>query len=174
MFLSASVHHVGSVCLDKRMPGLNYTYYEISDLHTVFRMRYTDEINGLRDYGTGVEYTMLEAHAVTLIERNPGITVTEISKTFGRSKSAISQLISRLEKKGLVNKKTNAKENLKIKGLFVTPEGQRLSNCHIEYDSIRVEYWTKKLTEEFSAEELDIAYRYMDYTIKNKIGRQEP
>ena len=160
--------------MDKKMPGLNHTYYEISNLHTIFSMKYTDEINGLRDYGTGTQYTMLEAHAVTLIERNPGITVTDISKTFGRSKSAISQLISRLEKKGLVIKKQNSEENLKIKGLFVTEEGLRLSACHVEYDSVRVENWAKKLITEFSADELNIAYRYMDYTLKNKIGRLEP
>ena len=158
--------------MDNKIPDLNLTYYEISDLHTTFSMKYTDEINGLRDYGTGTEYTMLEAHAVTLIEHNPGITVTEISKTFGRSKSAISQLISRLEKKGLLIKTQKSEENLKIKGLYVTPEGQQLSIKHIEYDTIRIKNWAKKLLREFSTEELNIAYRYMDFTLKNKIGRQ--
>ena len=160
--------------MEKKIAGLNHTYYEISDLHTVFSMNYTDEINGLRDYGTGTEYTLLEAHCVTLIYNRPGITVTDISKSYGRSKSAISQLISRLEKKGLVMKMQNPEENLKTKGLYVTPEGHKFSICHIEYDSVRVEYWTKKLLREFSVEELNIAYRYMDYTLKNKIGKRGP
>ena len=157
--------------MDKEITGLNHTFYEISDLHTIFSMSYTDVINGFRDYGTGAEYTMLEAHAITLIERSPGITVTEISKAFGRSKSAISQLISRLEKKGLVIKTQKDGENQKLKGLYVTQKGQEFSQFHVEYDTRQVAHWMKILMSEFSTDELNTIYHYMAFVIKNKIAR---
>lgn len=153
------------------MKGLDRSHYEISDLHTIFSMSYMEELTGSRDYGTGNAYTMLEAHTITLIERNPGITVTEISKIFGRSKSAISQLINRLQKKGLIIKARKMGESQKYKGLFVTAEGRNFSICHVRYDEIQVDTLLKRLLKEFTPVELNTIYRYMEISIRNKIGR---
>jgi len=149
--------------------GFDKTHYEISDIHIIFSMSYFDDVNKAKDYGTGKKYTMLEAHTITLIDKNPGITVTEISKTFGRTKSAISQLISRLERKGLLIKAQRVGMNRSYKGLFVTAEGRDLSIAHIEYDAAKIDTMLDEWLKEFTVEELNKFYRYLEIAIQNRI-----
>lgn len=85
------------------------------------------------DYGTGELYTPAEVHIVTRIEVNPGTTVTQIAEATLRTKSAVSQMVTKLENKGLIRREKdpgNAKQQL----LYVTPKGLELSKCHRAYD----------------------------------------
>ena len=87
----------------------------------------------LHDYGTGEMYTSTEVHIVTWIEEHPGITAARIAEHTCRTKSAVSQMLSKLEGKGLIRREkdpSNGKQYL----LFVTEKGKRLSLCHKAYD----------------------------------------
>ena len=55
----------------------------------------------LRDYGTGDVLSPAEIHLVQAIGVNPGLKVTDMAKHMGVTKGAISQMVKKLESKGL-------------------------------------------------------------------------
>ena len=57
-----------------------------------------------KDYGCGRKLFPAEIQGVEIIARWPGLSAKELSLKLGVTKGAVSQLLSRLEKKGLVTK----------------------------------------------------------------------
>ncbi|MBE9546817.1 MAG: MarR family transcriptional regulator [Proteobacteria bacterium] len=57
-----------------------------------------------RDFGTGDLLYPSEIHNIEIIGRNPGINVTNLAKTLGVTKGAVSQIVNKLERKNLVEK----------------------------------------------------------------------
>ena len=57
-----------------------------------------------KDFGSGDLLHCSEIHTIMAIGKNPGINVTNLSRLLGISRSAISQMMNRLQKKGLVEK----------------------------------------------------------------------
>lgn len=80
---------------------------------------------------------MIEAHTLTYIEEHPGTTVTELSKYWGKTKGALSQTVTRLTEKGLVEKIKTA-DNAKNVRLYVTGTGARLSKSHKLFDTVDI------------------------------------
>ena len=62
-----------------------------------------------RDYGDGVSMTLLEAEMCALIARNDGVTGSELSEELAVTRSATSQIISKLKAKGLVTERAVGK-----------------------------------------------------------------
>ncbi len=54
----------------------------------------------------------------------PGVTISEIARRIPKSQQAISQVVSRLEKLGLVERRLGTGRGV---GLFVTDEGRRMA-----------------------------------------------
>lgn len=153
--------------MQKQPPqGLEYSYYKISDLISTFGMYHTEGLTVPLDYGTGEKYTLLESHTVTLIDSRPGITVTEIAACLGRTKSSISQLISRMAAKGLVDKTQHPGEDKKLRRLYLTDKGQALSDAHVRYDEAVIGRYLEKMLEHFSVSELNTVYRYLDMSVR--------
>jgi DNA-binding MarR family transcriptional regulator len=75
-----------------------------------------------RDYGDGVSMTLLEAEMCALIARNDGVTGSELSEELAVTRSATSQIISKLKSKGLVTERA-AESDAKRKQLSLTPHG---------------------------------------------------
>lgn len=75
------------------------------------------------DFGTGDLLHRSEIHTIMAIGDNPGINVTNLSETLGISKSAISQMIKKLERKKLIEKFIEP-ENKKEIRLFLSPKGK--------------------------------------------------
>ena len=114
-----------------------YTAFELAEMGYLYQQISMDLYKQPIDYGTGELYTPAEVHIVTRIELNPGITVTQIAEATMRTKSAVSQMVAKLEAKGLVRREkdpNNAKQQL----LYVTPKGLELSKCHKAYDEAHV------------------------------------
>ena len=86
-----------------------------------------------RDYGSGIEITMNEVHTLSTIADHPGITGTELAEEKVKTPSAISQTVKKLENKGLITRAPHEEHGKKI-CLYVTQEGQRLSDLHKIYD----------------------------------------
>ncbi len=112
---------------------LNQPAHELSNIIYHFSQMQSDSSKQLHDYGTGELYSSVEVHTVTRIEENPGITVTELAKLNFRTKGAVSQIIAKLEEKGLIRREQN-QENARQFFLYVTPKGLELSKKHKEYD----------------------------------------
>lgn len=122
---------------DEKHKKLSLSAYQVSEIFYQFVTIYKDSEKTLNDYGTGEMYTALEVHTVSRIEDNPGITVTEIAEQTARTKGAVSQIITKLENKGLVRREKDP-ENPRRVCLFVTPEGLELSQCHKQFDDVKM------------------------------------
>lgn len=60
---------------------------------------------GRRDYGTGDLLTHAEVHALAEVGAEPGITVLALAARTCRTKGAMSQLLAKLEAKGLLERR---------------------------------------------------------------------
>lgn len=112
---------------------LNRMIHRLTDLNDRYHQIQLDYEKVLRDYGTGELYSSAEVHMVTRIEETPGITASKIAEATFRTKSAVSQMLSKLEAKGLILRErdpNNGKQQL----LYVTSKGKHLSLCHKAYD----------------------------------------
>ncbi len=102
-----------------------------------FVMLYGDYTAEAKDYGTGELATMVEVHTLGAIEERPGVNASELALMWNRTKGAISQTLTKLEKKGYI---TRAKQegNAKTVMLHPTEKGARLSQAHKLYDSVEI------------------------------------
>lgn len=118
-----------------------------------FVLLYYHHITEVRDYGTGELVNSVEAHLLGAIHRFPGITVTRLAREWLRSKGAVSQMASKLVKKGLIRRE-KAEGNAKTVHLFCTPAGEELSRRHQEYDLRTIDNTLKLLKGRVTEEEL--------------------
>ena len=86
-----------------------------------------------RKYGTDVELYMSEMHTLDLICKNEGTTVTSLADITKKTKSAITQLTNKLEKKGLIRKLRND-SNYKEVNVFLTEQGKKTCIFHESMD----------------------------------------
>lgn len=84
------------------------------------------------NYGTDVEIYRSEIHIINIIGYYPDVHISEIARKFGVTKGAISKIIKKLEKKGLVEKvidKTNNTRTL----VKLTDKGMKAYDAHEKY-----------------------------------------
>ena len=86
-----------------------------------------------RKYGTGIELYMSEMHTLDLIKKNEGTTVTNLANLTKKTKSAITQLTNKLQKKGLIHKLRND-DNYKEVNLSLTELGRKTCIFHKSLD----------------------------------------
>jgi len=140
---------------------IDETFHTLNERHNniyQFVMRYNDYIISTHDYGLGILLTMIEAHTLTYIEENPGVTITELASYWNKTKGALSQTVSRLSEKGLVSKEKRD-GNAKNIRLYATETGLRLSKAHKLYDTVDIAKTMGALREECTAEEIDAFYK---------------
>lgn len=83
-------------------------------------------------FGTDQNMTHTEIHLVEMIGNHEGASVTEISTLIGVTKGAVSQNLKRLEKKGLVVKKTDP-DNLSRNLIELTSKGKTAFWAHRDW-----------------------------------------
>lgn len=140
---------------------VNKRFQVLNDRHNLiyqFALRYNDYMNLYHDYGTEFNVTMTEAHTLTYIEENPNTTITDLANYWAKTKSALSQTVSKLVKKGLVAR-SKAPDNAKTVLLNVTEDGLRLSNAHKYYDTVKIGKNLEDLRRHCSEEEIDAFYK---------------
>lgn len=154
----------------------NTKYHELDEKANIiykFVMTYSDYVKTARDYGTGDIINMVELHTLTVIEENPGITVTEVALEWNRTKGAVSQIIAKLEKRGFIIRKKDG-NNARNVHLYATDKGELLSKAHKAYDIKELTWADKTLHNSFTTEEIDVFYKVMQkYTELFDIPRQE-
>ena len=125
-----------------------------------FVMNYHDYIYSARDYGNGDSIKMVEVHTLTMIESNPGISVSELAQMWNRTKGTVSVNVSALEKKGYIyRRKENG--NAKVVHLYPTPKGIELSTMHKAYDNMESARIQQELLRRYSTQELDTFYQIL-------------
>ena len=86
------------------------------------------------DYCTGQLYTATEVHALKYIIEHDGKTAAELSLDWDISRAAVSQLMKKLEAKGLVQRRPYPGSRRKM--LYLPTEaGLALNRCHTQYDT---------------------------------------
>jgi len=85
-------------------------------------------------YGTDVDIHMAEIHTIMAINNHEGIHVGGLAECLGVTKGSVSELLRRLERKGLAYK---AKDPLKMTRLnvFLTEKGKVAHNTHLSFHS---------------------------------------
>lgn len=155
-----------------KIQGRDLSGYDRADLLFDFAVAYADGANLTRDFGNGKAYSPAEVHMITRIAENPGITVTELARRGNRTKGAISQVVKRLEEKGLVEKRKNT-ENCSRTLLFATEEGRRLGQCHKERDQQRIERMEQQLEAQVGKEALDRFYDVLAWMYEDMKQRRQ-
>jgi DNA-binding MarR family transcriptional regulator len=74
------------------------------------------------DQGAGMPLFPAEAMMLTLVQKNPGLTVSELAVQLGYTTSAGSQTLKKLEARGLVALRSR-EGNKKVRIPSLTPEG---------------------------------------------------
>lgn len=108
---------------------------------------------------------MIDIHTLTYIDDHPGVTATELSKLWHKSKGAISQTIKRLMDPGYVEKRY-MENNEKTARLYATEKGARLSSVHKAYDVADILQTTAYLVEKCGEEDLNAFYRILEKYIE--------
>ncbi|HTY91104.1 MAG TPA: MarR family transcriptional regulator [Methanocella sp.] len=90
-----------------------------------------------RDYGTGGVLSPAEIHLVQAIGMNPGMNVTDMAKNMGVTKGAVSQMVKKLESKGLAVKYSSAGNEKEVL-LKLTASGKVAQNGHDRYHAMLV------------------------------------
>jgi DNA-binding MarR family transcriptional regulator len=104
----------------------------ITDISRYFT-RIKNKLNKLEkksiDFGTGEKLYASELHTIEAIGKNYGNTVTGLCDLFGITKGAVSQIISKLEKKKLISKERNIDYSKEI-NISLTEKGWVIFNSH--------------------------------------------
>ncbi|KXH86095.1 MarR family winged helix-turn-helix transcriptional regulator [Sporosarcina sp. HYO08] len=110
-----------------------------------------------RKYGTEDEIYMVEAHTINLIGDKNQTNVSELAELANKTKGAISQMIERLIKKGMVSKSKNPLDNREVI-IQLTDKGKTVYHFHKKLDQKEYRRLLMGL-EEFTAEDFR---RYID------------
>ena len=113
----------------------------------------TEEYDALLHNYNGVILFQAESQMIKMIGNHPGITASEISKTFDKTSSASSQLIRKLKKKGWVRQQRN-KDNNRQYNLFLTEEGDAIYRNHQQFEQACYQRTFQGLAD-FSQEQLE-------------------
>ncbi len=113
-----------------------------------------------RDYGTGYLMTEVEAHTLGFISDQYGITATQLARATNRTKGAVSQLISKLEEKGLVER-VNEPENKRMYRIYLTEEGRRACDIHRAYDRANMLEMINKMLLECTMEDIESFFKVL-------------
>lgn len=136
------------------MIDLLYTFSDTAKLYQSIPQR----------YGNAVLY-MAEAHMLRSIGDAGEITVTELSKKCNKTKSAISQMVDKLYKKGLVNK-TKISGNKKTIFISLTEEGIETYKAHEEFDHETYSKYLERL-DQFSEKDIEQISKLLNWIISD-------
>ena len=142
------------------------TVRSLGDLgHTVgCVIRFTLMFNGFmmrkRSYGGGEKLTLVELMLLLTISESEGIFATEIAKKWRKTKGAISQILKKLETKGLIDKQRDS-HDAKMYGLFLTERGRQIIEEFDQQDTVESPVMREKMREEFTEEQINNFYCVM-------------
>ena len=131
-----------------------------TDEEYLFAVMYERYFGQKKDYGNGILINMVEVHTLTMIADQPGITVNELAKQWKRTKGAVSQNVTKLDRKWLIRRERSDKDSRNVH-LYVTEKGQELSDLHKRYDVVEDLKFQKELIEFCSEEELTTFYKVL-------------
>ncbi len=120
-----------------------------------FVMHYNDYIMSAHQYGDTYSLTMMEVHTLSYIEDHPGTSSRELIRYWDKTKGTISQILTKLEKLELIEKRKkdgNAKN-------------------HKMYDILDIAKTMSQLQKKCSAEEIEAFYHVI--SVYNEVIKKD-
>jgi len=108
-------------------------------------------------------------HTIAGIDDHENINIKEIGDYFGVSKSAASQMITKLTRKGFVRKVTHPGDNREYR-LTLTESGKKAYDVHREFHAVHAAAMKKELTG-FTEDEITAAAKVLK-VIENTIRKR--
>lgn len=127
--------------------------YEFVDLFSNYE-------NTARNYSSEDLFSMTEVHLLAAIDNRPGVNSTELAAQIRRSKSFVSQTLSKLEREGYILRVSEEKD-AKKKRLFVTQKGKQLCKAHSSFDEKNLAKTYRYLLRDCTPEEIASFYKVM-------------
>lgn len=135
-------------------------YHQKSELISHFTVLQNEYSNLVRDYGDDAHFTQVELQTLKTIEDNPGITITEMAEQGLRTKGAISQIVKKLENRGLLDRKRCPVDGKRLL-LHVNDEGLRVSLLYKKYSTYEFKERLDVIMKTCTAEELDAFFKVL-------------
>ncbi|WP_432718261.1 MarR family winged helix-turn-helix transcriptional regulator [Pectinatus frisingensis] len=139
---------------------------EISYLLFKIIKKFSEIDKKTRYYGTNRPLFYSEIHMIKAIKENEGIHITGLAEILGVSKAAVSQIIIRLEKKGLIIKEKDVTNQTKFLSKL-TPLGEIAYINHFKFHESFDQMLAGILDGE-SGEKIDFLKRFLT-TLKNEL-----
>jgi len=134
------------------MKNLSDTEIKINEGVIDTLLRFHNEVTKMsrnpNDYGTGYPVYQSEIHMIDFIGRHPDLNISELSELMGMTKSAVSQIITKLSSKKFIVKKRYRKEVT----VCLTDVGKKLFNGHRDYHETLNQYNVFKNVEKYPLE----------------------
>jgi len=142
-------------------------YYNIADMADILHRAASIYMsaNLSIDYGTGVKYTPIEVHMLKYIINHPGKSTTELSRDWDKTKAAMSQMMKKLEQKGLVHYKA-APDSEKKQLYYATEKGLKLNEAHSRYDTKVFGKTLELLKEKCSKDDIEQCFHVLEEYIQ--------
>lgn len=144
--------------------------YQFSDiLQRISVLLQSDNFS--KDYGTGEKYSPVEAHTIGYIADHPGCHSTEIAHAWGKSSSAVSQIISRLKENDLIYILKDEQDKKK-KLFYLTDKGHKFDKLHRDFDTQLTESIFSSILDQYSEDDINLTMKvlnkYLEVYCSNK------
>ena len=131
--------------MEKGLAAMSREESEVLSLILHLFVRFEEVEKRVQNYGTDVPIFNAEIHMVSIIAENSGIHISGLASHFSITKSAASETVLKLVKKGLVRKEVDP-DNLSRLLLFVTDKGITAHKSHMRYHAMVEEMTMRVLT----------------------------
>ncbi len=116
-------------------------------------------LNEMHNYQSDSELYMREAHFITSILPGETKTMSSVAEALAVTKSAASQIASKLESKGYIIR-SHDKDDKRIVNVSLSEKGEQFYHEHIEFDSARFAALNEEFALKYSDEELEQLIEY--------------
>ena len=117
-----------------------------------------------RYYGTNAPIHSAEIRMLRMVREHEGIHVGGLAEILGVTKGAVSALLRKLERKGLIVKETDA-YNLSKLNIHLTDKGEIAHEHHLRYHE-QIDEIFKEILCQYSPKEIDVLHRFLDDMLK--------
>ena len=118
-------------------------------------------IKKYRDYGDGNPLNLVEIRTLDLIDKNPGIRISDVAKSWNHSLCMASRNVDRLHKKDYIIKRKEEGNDKDIH-LYVTREGSYLAERYRNFDDQEVQAFAEYMQDKCTIEEFAEFYKVFE------------
>lgn len=87
------------------------------------------------DFGDGLVFFRAEIHVIKAIGDQPGLSISEIARSFNVTRAVVSKIVLKLERNGYVRKETDQEDRKRVQ-VYLTERGQTAFAAHDKFHAI--------------------------------------